>query len=272
VRGHDAGRSGPRRWLAGALLTSLGLCGCADFWDSITSRDFEFRSLYTRPDPIRVLAESKDGDKRAAAFASLREPKRHGGSEQDQKFIVDLLTAAARNESQFYARLMAVEKLGEFKDPRAVPALVDAYYAASNFKAENATVLRCQALTGLGKVGDPAGAELLVRVLRQGPVEGPEEDRRRALDERIAAARALGHFPQYQATEALVGVLKTEKDVALRESAAESLQACTGKKLPADYQTWDDALHQPPGPGEGLAAGKPKGFFEVIQAAFTPRP
>jgi hypothetical protein len=150
-----------------------------------------------------------------------------------------------------------------------VPALVEAYYNASAFPAENATVLRCNALTALGRIGHPGGAELLVRVLRQGPVEGPEEDRRRALDERIAAARALGNFPQLTAAEALVHVLKTEKDVALRVSAQHALETCTGKKV-ADTQEWETYVAQEKQRGTTtLAGGKRKGVMELLQAGFT---
>src|SRR5262249_37842443 len=156
---------------------------CANFWEDVTSRDHEFRALWVKPDPLVVLRDSKDGDKRARAFAALTEPARNGGSAQDQDFVVEVLTTAAKSEPQFYARLMAVRKLGEFKDARVVPALVDAYYAAGAFTPDNASVLHCCALTALGDVGHASGAQHLVRVLREAKVEGPEEDRRRALDE-----------------------------------------------------------------------------------------
>ncbi len=270
-RGHDAVGSGSRRWgrtLAATALTCLGLGGCASTWDEFTARDKTFHERFVADDPLVVLRDSKDGDKRAKAYASLREPRRPAG-DKDQDFLVELLATASKSEAQFYPRLKAVQKLSEFKDPRAVAALVDAYYAAGSFTAENATVLRVQALTGLGAVGHPSGADLLVKVLRQGPVEGPEDDCRRALDERIAAARALGKFPQVSSAEVLVRVLKTEKDVALRVTAHESLQTCTGKKLPADAEAWDGYIQQEKGKGDALAGGKKKGVMELIQAGFT---
>jgi HEAT repeat protein len=258
--------------LAGVALACVCLGGCAHTWDEITSRDFKFKEIFVKQDPLVVLRDSKDGDRRAKAYAALKEPLRSGGTQQDQDFLVEVLAAAAKTEPQFYPRLVAVHKLGEFKDPRVVGALVDAYYSASAFPPESASLLRCQCLLALGQVGHPAGVELLVRVLRQGPMEGPEEDRRRAFDERIAAARALGRFRQYQATEALVGVLSTDKDVALRKCAHESLQACTGKKLPPDYLAWEEFLHRQGTDSESLAGAKKKGVLELIQTGFGTKP
>ncbi len=82
------------------------------------------------------------------------------------------------------------------------------------------------------------------------------------MDERIAAARALGNFSEYQATEALLKVLQTEKkDQALRDRATEALQHITGKKLPDDAKAWEEALHnaKPTQPAE--KKGKWLGLF-----------
>ena len=84
-----------------------------------------------------------------------------------------------------------------------------------------------------------------------------EQDRQFYLDERIAAARALGKTPNYQATEALVQILKTEKDVALRDQAHESLQMATGHKLPAEAAAWEQLLRESD-PGRGAVADKNK--------------
>jgi HEAT repeat protein len=274
-RGHNGEHSVPgywSRWLAASALGSLMLAGCASFWDDVTSRDYDIRSHFVKEDPLVVLRDSKDGNKRARAYRALKEPKTHGGSDRDQDFLIELLTAAARTEPQFYPRLMAIQKLGEFKDPRAVAALVGGYYEARAFLPDKAkeNMIHCQVLTALGKVGHPSGLELLVTVLRQGPVEGPQLDRQMALDERIAAARALANFPGYQATEALAQVMKREKDVALREAAHEAIVTCTGQKLPRDYQAWDELLQQQR--GDTQLAGKRKGFMELILATFQSEP
>src|SRR5262249_36635867 len=71
------------------------------------------------------------------------------------------------------------------------------------------------------------------------------KDQQQDMDQRIAAARALAHFPQYQAADALVSVLRTERDsVALRNRVHESLREMTGEDLPPDAQAWADFLHK----------------------------
>ncbi|HEX5270629.1 MAG TPA: HEAT repeat domain-containing protein [Gemmataceae bacterium] len=284
MRRHILATNGPRRWasrLAAAGLVGLGLCGCVT-WDDVTSRDFQVKDFWAKPpDPLVVLRDSNDGDKRAKAFRALKEPKLNGGTDQDQDAILTMLSVAATQEKRYYVRLEAMRKLGEFKDPRAVPALVEAYYRADSLLGNDGrdhtvtkglvSTFRCEVLRGLGNNGNPAAVDLLVRVLNQGEAKDPEADRRMVLDERIAAARALKNFPNYRSTDALVLVLKNDKDVALRDSATESLQACTGKKLPADYAAWDDLLHHQPGAKEGgtaVAGEKKKGLLDLIQTGF----
>jgi len=222
----------------------LVTCGCANFWDDVTSRDFSWNSWFSKPNPFIVLRDSTDGDKRAKALAALREPKQYGGSDTEQDAIVKILTTAAATEKQPLCRLAAIESLGHFKDPRAVKGLSDAFYNAGIFSPETATVIRCQTLTALGETGNPAAVELLARVVREPPAEGTDLEKQQTLDVRIAAARALGKFSHYQATEALVRVMQSDRDIALRDRAYESLQAATGKKLPPDGKEWEQLLHQ----------------------------
>lgn len=127
---------------------------------------------------------------------------------------------------------------------RAIKGLTEAFYNASAFAPETATVIRCEALTALGETGNPAAVELLARVVREPPAEGTELERQQSLDVRTAAARALGNFSHYQATEALVRVMQTEKDIALKDRAYESLVAATGRKLPPDAKEWEQLIHQ----------------------------
>jgi HEAT repeat protein len=247
-RGHGvptrafAGRDGLFCLLASAVC--LGASGCANFWDDVTSRDFTWKGMFNKPNPLVVLRDSTDGDQRAKALRALHEPKQYGGSDTEQDAVLNILCTAAATEKQPLCRLAAIQALGHFKDPRALRGLTDAFYNAGAFSGETVSVIRCQALTAMGETGNPAAVELLARVVREPPAEGPELEKQQTLDVRIAAARALGKFSHYQATEALVRVMQTERDVALRDRAYESLQVATGKKLPPDGKEWEQLLHQ----------------------------
>jgi hypothetical protein len=245
----DAVRRGSRwgRWpLLPLALASGSLGGCAGWWDEVSSRDFHFKQLWEKaPDPLQVARTATDGDKKAKALRALREPLANGGSQQEQDVIVKLLVGCATSDPQPWCRLAAVDTLRHFRDPRAAEGLKDAYYRADCFAPETATPLKCAVLGALGDTGNPAAVELLVRVLREPPVEGSEVEKQQKMDERIAAAIALGHFRgQSPAAEALLGVLRSDKDVALRYRANESLVQITGRDLPADAQAWDDLLHK----------------------------
>ena len=257
MNAHDQRKPGTsfwRRWLPALLAAaSLGANGCGAFWDDVTRRDFSFQRLYSQPDPLVVLRDSQDADDRARAMRALHEPLRNHGDQHDQDMVVQLLTTAAVSDHQIVCRQAAVFALREFQDPRAAKALKDAYYAAGSFNPETATILRCQILESLGTNGQKDAVELLVRVLKEPPVEGASEDKQAKMDERIAAARSLGRFKDYQATEALAAVLRTDQDVALRDRATESLHSITGQNLPADYQQWSDFLSKP----DAIAKDKP---------------
>jgi hypothetical protein len=257
-----AGRRADWRLLLPALACTA-LAGCAGWWDEVTSHDFKFKEVFKAPpDPMTVLQKDPDGDHRAKALRALREPLANGGSAQDQEVVVNLLVQCATTDPQALCRLAAVETLSTFHDPRAAEALKDAYYRASSFNPETAGVIKCRVLACLGKTGQPAAVELLVKVLREPPVEGSEPEKQQKTDERIAAARALARFPRdYQVTEALLSVLRSDRDVALRNRAHESLVQITGKDLPPNGQVWEEFLHQP---GDKNAVAEQPTFFDKV--------
>ncbi len=264
---HSAGRQtavGKRRrvWrlLWGALVPGvMGLAGCANFWDEVTARDFDPRSLFNKPNPLVVLARTDDGAMRAKALRALREPAQCGGNAQDQEMVVQVLTVAATTDRQPLCRLAAIKSLGHFKDPRAAEALCKVYQNPKPFPAETSVIIDQQALTALGQTGGPAARDLLVRVAGEPPrtAESSELEKQMALDRRLTAVRALAHFKNYDVTEALVKVLQIEKDVALRDGANESLQVVTGKKLPPDAKAWENVIHPANGGHEDTVAQEP---------------
>jgi hypothetical protein len=230
----------------------LAICcspaGCAGFWDEVTSREFKFKDMFKpAPEPLWVIRNSPDGDKKSMALRSLKEPLQNGGTQQQQDVVMQALVWSAISDPQPLCRMAAISTLQHFKDPRAAQALIDAYDRASYFQRERPeamATIRCQALTALGVNGNPNGAHLLVEVLEAPPTVGVEKDKLQTMDERISAARALAHFPQYQSAEALVRVLRTDQDVALRNRATESLREITGQDLPANAEAWAGFMHK----------------------------
>jgi HEAT repeat protein len=231
-----------------ALAACAALNGCAGFWDDITSRDFKFKQLFSKPpDPLWVIRNSTDGDKKSKALLALREPLQHGGTKEEQEVVVQVLTASATSDPQPTCRLAAIHSLQYFKDPRAGKALLDAYIKASSFQGDRPEafeLIKSQALAALGVNGNPVAVDLLIGLLKAPEQVGPNQDKQQNIDERITVARALAHFPQYQVAEALVAVLRTEQDVALRNRVTESLQTLTGQDLPDNAQMWADFLHK----------------------------
>lgn len=231
--------------VAPVAVVNLGLTGCGHFWEDVSRRDLtvqqKFTALWETPDPLVVLRDSQDGDMRARALRALQEPKQHGRSDKNQDAIVNVLLTTAKSDTQPLCRLAAIQTLARFKDPRCVHGLIDSYYKATVFAPETATVIQCEALKALGATKDPAGLELLTRVVRapKPALDVPESEKQQERDRRLAAARSLGNFREQQASEALVHVLKTEKDVALRDGAHEALVTATGKKLPNDPRAWE---------------------------------
>jgi HEAT repeats len=247
----DRNRSGrPVRWLACLAGLAVGVCGCANFWDEVTSTDFHFKDLYAKPaPPLVVLRDSTDGDARAKALRSLREPLQNGGTQKDQDVYVQILTSAATTDKQPLCRMAAIKALSQFKDPRTIKVLIVADQKAErDFARDIATTIRQQALAALGENRNPEAREWLILVARAGAKEESEVEKQQTLDVRLTAIRSLGKYSQYESTETLLHLLKTEKDVAVRERAYESLEVATGKHLPRDPKVWEDLLH-PSGQG-----------------------
>jgi hypothetical protein len=266
---------GPRAALLALLLATAGLgpAGCAGFIDDVSSSEFWKRNWFQPPPPpLEVLKDDTDGDHRARALRALTEPSQRGGSQQEQDMVVTILCTAANKERQALCRLAAIDTLAHFKDQRVVTALKEAYYGAGDYNPAEAAWLKCRTLEALGEVGDPGAVELLVKVLKEPPVEGPDEDRQLKAEERHAAARALGKFKQppdresSPAVAALTEVLKTErKDIALRSRVRQSLEEATGRSLPPDDAAPDEA---PRRNGDRLADGDGRKDAGVLPAGW----
>jgi HEAT repeat protein len=223
------------RWLACLAGLAGGMCGCANFWDQVSSTDFKFKTLFSRPDPLVVLRDSTDGDQRARALRSLREPLQNGGNQKDQDAFVQILSAAATTDKEPLCRIAAITALAHFKDPRAPQVLILADQKADlDFSRAKSTLIRQQALGALGECHSPEACDWLMKVARAGAKEERETEKLQTFDVRLAAIRALGNYKQPESEELLVHLLKSDRDVAVRDCAQHSLELATGKRLAAE--------------------------------------
>jgi len=220
-------------------LLGLVLCGCASTWDEMTSRDFTVGMLFAKKkDPLVVLRDSNDGNERYKALAALHEPLQGGGSQKDEDAIVGILKTSATSDQEPLCRMAAVRTLGHFKDPRAADIIETVYLQNLTFGQEMNGLLRQQCLSSLADCGGPIALRRLVLVAKEPPANGHEADRQETLDRRLTAVRGLAKFKDPEAAAALASVLQSDKDVALRDRAHDSLVVCTGKNLPADSPQW----------------------------------
>jgi HEAT repeat protein len=203
-------------------------------WDDVTSRDFRPKSLFNRPDPMTVLRESSDGDARAKAMRSIKEPRQVGGSDAEQEEVIRLLTTSAVGDAQPLCRMEAVKALGRFRDPRAVTALISAYEAAGQMPADVSGAIQGQALAALGETKQPTAVAFLVRASQKDlPADASDRDRQQARDIRLAAVRALRNFEgSNEVATATAQLAQSDKDVALRDRARETYVKVTGNDPP----------------------------------------
>jgi PBS lyase HEAT-like repeat len=284
------------RWAARGLALSLltSAAGCANFWDDVTSQKFKehpFQTMFTTPDPVLVLRDPEStGDERAKAMRRLKQPTMIGGGNALLDEEMQYLTAAALNDKQPLCRLAAIETLGRFQHPQVVPTLIAAYtklqtdatptnpdgtpaLARSSqiweraFTPETVTLIQCRTLRSLGETKNPAALPTLLAAVRSEPrKDASEAEKQQARDVRTAAVRALGNFPgDGQVAAALVQTMQSERDIALRDRAQESLVAVTGRDLPADPQVWQRYLEHP----ESVPPAEPS-VIRTVGAWFKP--
>ena len=202
------------------------------------------------PDPVKVLKTSQSGDKRAQALQRLREPLRNGGTQVQQDEMIELLTYEATRSPNPLCRLQAIGALGRFEDPRAPKILTDAYYSSKDFPLEHTNnLIKQKSLASLSLKNTPEARTLLIQVARANARESISSERQYTTDERLAAIRGLANYKaSSDSVTTLVHILKTDEDIAIRNSAHEALKTATGKNLPADVTRWEQYVY---GSGNG---------------------
>lgn len=252
-----------RRW-AWCLTPLMFASGCAGFWDEVTSRDFHPRNLFTTPDAMTVLAESDDGTRRAQALARLHEPAQNGGNQRDQDVYVEVLTKTASGDRDPLCRMAAVKTLGRYRDERAAVCLKTVTEQPLPFTSDFNHMIRLEALKALGDSGSEVAMRQLIRVAKEPPVEGSAQDRQEVIDRRMRAVDGLGKYNHADAHEALLHVLKNDRDAGLRTQSHRSLVASTGKHYAPDPQAWDQHLHPERHRGEPIAQEQGPGVLDYL--------
>ena len=231
---------GRRRWI-GCLLLAF-TTGCAVTWDEMTSKEFKIGQLWsTPPAPMYVIENSSDGYARAKAFTKLDEARNDAALQNKQ---ITILQQAALADRDPLCRMAAIRTLGRYTDPRAPKILSDVYYSdPPKVGAEYKALIRQQALVALENTSPGEARAIFVKAAKQPAAEltaSASRDRMEILDERLAAVRALGKYNSPDSIDTLVGLLDKEKDVAIKQCAAESLKNITKKDIPADGKLWHE--------------------------------
>ena len=155
---------------------------------------------------------------------------------------MNLLVSAATTEQRGLCRIKAIQAMGTFKDVRVVKGLEEAYNRASSypFPRETKAIIKLEALQALGETHSPAAIDFLVTILNQPQVAEKADfhEKQQVNDERIAAARGLGHFKGGKPAAALVVALQQQQDIALRDRIQQSLAASTGQDFGNDISLW----------------------------------
>jgi HEAT repeat protein len=179
----------------GWAALGLAAAGCANTWDTLSSRRFRdkpMETLFSKEDPMVALRNNGEGDDRIRAMHAIQEPKRNGGSDAQQDELVQILGRTATEDKAALCRLAAIDALSRFEDPRVPPILVTAYRNAtieepqsaanaasesgieqvglrrrhiaappSTFAPEIVTAIQCRSLEALGATHSPAGLAML---------------------------------------------------------------------------------------------------------------
>jgi HEAT repeat protein len=270
-------------------LVSL-LTGCASTWDTLTSKRFQnkpFGTMFGSEDPMTVLRNNPDGEDRARAMLKLKEPILNGKGEAEQDEAMQILHAAATTDSSPWVRIAAIETLGKFKDPRAVPTLTQAFHTSTGssvtpapeappspieqasltrparlpdryglagpqgFPSDQVMNIRGRVVESLAKSNHPDAVAFLAEVAKgRGQLINEEPSARGFVRQRAVAG--LSQMRHKDSVVALSEVLASEhnKDLTLTNLAHTGLVGLTGKKLPANPEQW----------GEVVQAGN----FEVV--------
>lgn len=193
----------------------IALAGCETL-----GQDFNDLAAAIKPtspsEAARDMLDPYDADKRRTGIVLISNAP-FGGVEAYVVAYRDM----ALNERDPIVKATAIRALARWGEP------ADAVRIAPFLTHENVQV-RWEAAKGLQRLHNPAVVPDLVRVMNN---ENEHED------VRIAAATALGQYPEDRAFQGLVTALDA-RELAINQAAERSLHDITGQSLGLDRATW----------------------------------
>jgi hypothetical protein len=218
----SAHRPIPSRTIAGAasglLLAAsmlLSMAGCDTIAQDI---DLFTKNLFP-PSPseaAEMMIDPNDPDRRRAGVTWIANSPFGGAEAYLRQYR--LMVETERDAIALAMAIRALARHGESDDATLI---------ARQLTHPNQYV-RWEAARGLQRLHNPAVVTDLLEVIRN-----PEE----LSDIRVAAAHALGQYPQDRVFQALIGALDA-RELAVNRTAAQSLSTLTGRDLGDDARDW----------------------------------
>lgn len=262
--------------LSAIALIPLALTGCADTWDTLSSRKWRkdpwntTKHMIQPEDPLVVLRADppRDGDERAAAMRRLKEPLAIGLSQQDQDQIIDMLGRTATTDSSPVLRIAAIEALGRFDDPRAGGILAIAYQKAHGRAEGVPDPAAPESDIQLAGIGNPRGPNKLASLV---PLSGPVGFSPETVDAvRSRALESMGHSSKAEVAQFLGNVAVSEKEERdVRLAAVRGLGKC---RAPESVAALARVLEAERGRDTALAGRAHEGLVHLTGQKLPPDP
>jgi len=204
-----------RRLPVAAVLLAALLAGC----DTI-AQDFDLltRNLIppTPTEAAEMMVDQHNPDERRAGVTWIANSPFGGADPYKRQYR--MMVEIERDPTALAAAIRALARHGEPDDATLI---------APHLTHENEYV-RWEAARGLQRLHNPAVVSDLLAVLRNGGERS---------DVRVAAAHALGQYPQDRVFQALISALD-DRALALNQTAQQSLATLTGRDFGGEARDW----------------------------------
>lgn len=205
------------RGLGGAVLFGLAWVGCSNMSSDID----DLRASIVPPSPTEaavMMIDPYDAENRRNGTILISNAP-FGGAEP----YVNVYADKVLHEEDPLALAAALQALGRHGQPEHAPSI------AARLTHESQQV-RWEAAKALQRVHNPEVVPALIAVIRD-----PRED----ADVKIAAAYALGQYPEDRVFQTLVSVDALDaRNLILNRTACDSLETLTGQDFGDDRVAW----------------------------------